>query len=309
MERETERAGTRRQRILFLKQVQYFIIFIEEWNKSLLADFQRFLAELHPRDALHNEAAMKAPTERFSDRVEDYVKHRPTYPPEVIETLRRECGLAAGSAVADIGAGTGIFSALLLAAGWQVRAVEPNAPMRQAAEARLGGLPGFSSVAGSAEQTGLPSASVDLVTAAQAFHWFRPEETRREFARILKPGGWVALVWNQRATSTPLQAEYEAMLLAYSAEYANSGHRKQDDSVLARFFSPSGYRKLVVENGREQDLASLKGLLRSSSYAPKEGTPGFAPMMAELERIVARHAVAGRVRFVYETRVFLGRVE
>lgn len=251
---------------------------------------------------------MKAPTERFSDRVDDYVKHRPTYPPEVIETLRSECGLAPASVVADVGSGTGIFSALLLDVGWQVRAVEPNAPMRQAAEARLRGLSAFSSVAGSAEQTGLPAASVDLVTAAQAFHWFRPEEARREFARILKPGGWVALVWNQRGTSAPIQAEYEAMLLKYSAEYANSGHRKQDDSVLARFFAPGGYRKLVFENAKEQDLASLKGLLRSSSYAPKEGTPEFAPMMAELDRIVARHAIAGRVRFVYETRLFFGRV-
>lgn len=266
------------------------------------------IAELPPREVLHNGVAMKAPTERFSDRVDDYVKHRPTYPPEVTEALRRECEIGRDGVVADVGSGTGIFSALLLEAGWAVWAVEPNAPMRQAAEARLGGRAGFVSVAGSAEATGLPSASVDLVTVAQAFHWFRPEETRREFARILKPGGWVALVWNQRATSTPLQAEYEAMLFKYSAEYAKSGHRKQDDAVLARFFSPDGYRKLVFENGREQDLASLKGLLRSSSYAPKEGTPEFAPMMAELEEIFARHSVKGRVRFAYETRMFLGRV-
>lgn len=253
---------------------------------------------------------MSAPEERFTNRVENYVKHRPSYPAEVTETLRVECGLNPESVVADVGAGTGIFSELLLAAGWRVIGVEPNEKMRRAAEERLGGRKDFTSRAGSAEQTGLPDASVELVVAAQAFHWFRREEARREFARILRPGGWVALVWNQRDTSTPFLRGYEELLKRYSTEYGCSGHRHIDEAAIEAFFGGGDerVRRFVFPNGQRLDLAALKGRLESSSYAPTPDRPEYPLLMRGLEELFATHAVEGRVTFGYETRVYLGRL-
>ncbi|MFM1850906.1 MAG: hypothetical protein RIS54_590 [Verrucomicrobiota bacterium] len=141
-------------------------------------------------------------TGRFSDRVEAYVRYRPGYPADLISTLVAEAQLGPDSVVADVGSGTGIFTALLLPDTGTVHAIEPNAPMRTWAESTMGAEPKFHSHGTPAEATGLPDASVDLVTAAQAFHWFDPVATRREFARILKPGGQVALIWNERLTDT-----------------------------------------------------------------------------------------------------------
>jgi len=153
-------------------------------------------------------------TGRFSDRVEDYVRYRPGYPSAVIDLFKAELGLGAGTCVADAGSGTGIFSELLLRAGATVYGVEPNPEMRAAAERLLAGYSGFHSIAAPAEDTGLPGGSFDLVTAAQAFHWFDAQRARTEFSRLLRPGGHVALVWNGRETaSTPFLAAYELSLI------------------------------------------------------------------------------------------------
>src|SRR5712691_7831802 len=136
--------------------------------------------------------------QRFSNRVADYVRYRPGYPPAVLDLLRTDCGLRPDHVVADIGSGTGILSKLFLENGNRVFGVEPNAEMRQAGEEYLASYDGFSSIEGSAESTTLADSSVDFITAAQAFHWFDPQAARREFARILKPGGWVVILWNDR---------------------------------------------------------------------------------------------------------------
>ena len=141
---------------------------------------------------------MSSSTERFTTRAENYAKYRPTYPPEVIELMRSECGLTADAVVADVGSGTGILSELLLKNGNKVIGVEPNEAMRTAGAELLRTYPKFTSVAGSAEATTLPSASVDLITAGQAFHWFDASAARKEFARVLKPKGFVVLIWNDR---------------------------------------------------------------------------------------------------------------
>jgi len=151
-------------------------------------------------------------TSRFSDRVENYVRYRPGYPPEMIETLKSECGLTPTRVVADIASGTGIWTRMLLEHGNGVFGVEPNAEMREAGEHLLAGFPNFTSVGGSAEATTLPDHSVDFVTAAQAAHWFKRDLARREFARILKQGGWLVLLWNERRTeSTPFLRAYEQL--------------------------------------------------------------------------------------------------
>jgi SAM-dependent methyltransferase len=248
-------------------------------------------------------------TTRFSDRVENYVRYRPGYPPEVLDVLRAETGLAPGQAVADVGSGTGISAKLFLDAGHPVFAVEPNAEMRAAAEAMLGADPRFRSVAGSAEATTLPDASVDYVVAAQAFHWFHPAAVGPEWRRILRPGGWMVLLWNTRQTdSTPFLRAYEALLHEHGTDYTAVNHENVTDESL-RAVLGEGYARRVVPSAQVFDFEGLKGRLLSSSYAPNVDHPGHGPMLAALERIFSEHQQDGRVRFEYDTEIYFGRVD
>ncbi len=157
---------------------------------------------------------MLDPTARFSSRVDDYRKYRPSYPPQAIDFLEEKCGLSRDSVIADIGCGTGLFAKLLLERNYPVWGVEPNREMREAGEAFLTRFDPFRAIDGQAENTHLPKSSVDLVTAAQAFHWFEPVPARREFERVLKPDGYAAVLWNaRRHLSTPFLSDYEEMLL------------------------------------------------------------------------------------------------
>ena len=248
-------------------------------------------------------------TTRFSDRVENYVRYRPGYPAAVLEVLRAETGLAAGQVVADVGSGTGISAKLFLDAGHPVHAVEPNAEMRAAAEAMLGGDPRFRSVAGSAEATTLPDDSVDYVVAAQAFHWFDPAAVAPEWRRILRPGGWIVLLWNTRQTdSTPFLRAYEALLREHGTDYTTVTHENVTDEAL-RIALGEGYVRRVVPSEQVFDFDGLKGRLLSSSYAPNVDHPGHAPMLDALRRIFDEHQQDGRVRFAYDTEIYFGRVD
>jgi SAM-dependent methyltransferase len=248
--------------------------------------------------------------ERFSNRVDNYVKHRPSYPEGVVDLLARECGMDETAAVADVGSGTGILTELLLARAGRVYAVEPNRAMREAAEARLGASPGFTSVAGSAEATTLPEGSVRLVTAGQAFHWFDHGAARREFARVLEPGGWVALIWNVRdVEATPFMAGYEALLRTHGTDYEQVNHRGIGEAELDAFFGPGRFRLATFSNTQTFDRAGLEGRLLSASYVPAEGQPGYEPMLAALGELYASHERDGAVEFVYATRVYYGRLD
>jgi len=247
-------------------------------------------------------------TSRFSDRVENYVRYRPGYPPEALQTLRTECGLEAGHGVADIASGTGIWTRVLLENGNSVYGVEPNAEMGAAGERQLAEFPKFSSVAGTAEATTLPDASVDFVTAAQAAHWFDRAGSRREFARILKPGGWLVLLWNERVTeSTPFLREYEQLLLTYGTDYADVRHENTTE-LLNEFFDPTPFQERGFELRQEFDYAGLEGRLLSSSYAPGPKHPKYAAMLRDLRDLFDKHAVTGRVGVDYVTRVYFGRL-
>ncbi|MEL1264811.1 class I SAM-dependent methyltransferase [Pseudoxanthomonas putridarboris] len=251
-----------------------------------------------------------APTERFSSRVEDYVRHRPDYPPALLDWLRREHGVEAGWRVADIGAGTGISSRMFLQAGHAVAAVEPNAAMRAAAVEALSGFPGFRAVDGSAEATTLDDASVDLVSAAQAFHWFDPVRVRAEWARILRPGGLAVVYWNSRRLSgTPFLAGYEALLSEYGTDYAAVAERHPDDDAMRRWFGDGWRGSVVFPHAQSMDFAGLRGRLLSSSYAPQLGHPAHAPMLEALRRLFEATAEAGRVRLDYDTRAFVGTLD
>ncbi len=254
-------------------------------------------------------SVLRVSTERFSDRVDDYVRYRPGYPSELIGLLMQEVGLVPGNPVADIGAGTGILTRLLLSSGLRVRAVEPNAAMRAAADAALSGQSGYASVCGSAEATGLPASSVKLVTVAQAFHWFDPPAARVEFARILRPGGCVALIWNVRRLDGEFAQAYEALLLEHCPEYANAKVPVQaDEAVITDFFASGHYRRHNLEYRQSFDRDGLRGRLLSSSYAPAAETPGHAPMMAALDRLFTDCQRNGQVVIEYDTRVFVGEL-
>lgn len=248
------------------------------------------------------------PKARFTDRVADYVRYRPGYPRAVVDLLVAECHLGPRTVVADVGSGTGILSKLLLETGAEVLGVEPNAAMRAAAERDLGDSPRFRSVDGSAEATGLDAASVDLVTAAQAFHWFDPARTRAEATRILRSPGSMVLVWNNRA-ATPFNDDYEAMLEQYAPDYASVRERDRapEDKIRA-FFAPAEVRSATFPNQQVFDEAGLRGRLTSSSYAPQPGDPLHDRILARLGEIFASHARGGKVTLAYDTIVFWGRL-
>jgi SAM-dependent methyltransferase len=249
-----------------------------------------------------------SPTERFSARVGNYVLYRPGYPDDVLALLRWECGLRREDHLADIASGTGIFTRLLLENGNRVFGVEPNPEMRKAGEEFLRDYSSFVSVDGRAEATTLPDGSVDGVTAAQAAHWFDREKTRREFLRILKPGGWVALLWNERRTdSTAFLREYEELLLAYGTDYRDVRH-EHTTAAIQDFFAPSPFQARTFSYRQELDYFALEGRLLSSSYTPEPGDPSYEPMLRELRHVFDSHATNDRVSLEYDTRVFYGRL-
>jgi SAM-dependent methyltransferase len=248
-------------------------------------------------------------TSRFSDRVENYIRYRPGYPPEALQALRRECGLNASHFIADIASGTGIWTRILLENGNRVFAVEPNPDMRQAGERLMADFSKFASVSGSAEGTSLADNSVDFVTAAQAAHWFDRKRARAEFVRILKPGGWLVLLWNERLVdTTPFLRDYEQLLLSFGTDYEDVRHERTTDAVN-EFFDPMPFEQGTFDMRQEFDYEGLEGRLLSSSYAPGPGHPNHEPMLKELRKIFSAHVQHGQVSFDYKTRVYFGKLK
>ena len=252
---------------------------------------------------------MSDPTLRFSNRVENYVRYRPHYPGEILEHLRTDCGLTPASIIADIGSGTGFLAKQFLANGNPVFGIEPNREMREAGERLLQNFPNFTSLDASAEETTLLSASVDLITAGQAFHWFDRKRCREEFKRILRPRGWVVLIWNDRRTdSTPFLIEYEDLLQTFGTDYAAVDHKRIDARVLRDFFGEPPIRK-TLPNYQHFDLPSLTGRLLSSSYVRDAKEPGYAEMLDAMAKLFKLHQKDGRVTLEYDTLVYYGRIQ
>lgn len=242
--------------------------------------------------------------ERFSNRVANYVKYRPGYPRAVIEHLTAKCGLTRDLVVADVGCGPGQSSRMFLENGNPVIGVEPNEAMRSAAREYLGGFENFTVVDGTSEDTTLPHASVDFIVAAQAFHWFEPDKTRREFERILKPDGCIVLIWNERQLdTTPFLIDYEKLLLKYANDYTKVRHENVDALKLDEFFQ-TNYSSAVFENVQVHDFCGLKGRMFSSSYMPSETDSNATQLSDELRELFAKHERNGRISIIYDTRVY-----
>ncbi len=249
------------------------------------------------------------PTERFSDRVENYRQHRPHYPAAIVAVLERECGLSAETKIVDIAAGTGLLAENFLAHGNPVAAVEPNAAMRAVCQELAARFPQLKCIDGTAEATGFPAQSVDMVTVGQAMHWFDLARTRTEFVRILRPGGWCVVVYNhRRMDSDDFHVGYERILKKFGMDYQMVQGKHLHEEKLVDFFSPNRMQQTVLPNLQELTLEGLRGRILSSSYMPQPGHPQYSAMSQEIDNLFAQCQYDGRVRMEYDCSVCYGRL-
>jgi len=250
------------------------------------------------------------PTQRFSDRAENYRKYRPVYPPALYDYLREHAGLEPNDVIADLGSGTGLLSLLFLDRGHEVFGIEPNEAMRLAAEENFVHRPNFHSISGRAEAIPLPDASVDFAVVGQAFHWFDPNSTKGEVRRILKHGCQAALIWNnRRIEKNAFQRDYESLLEKFGVDYAQVSRRwKITDEGLAAWFAPNPMTQASFPNSKRVDAAGLRGGLLSASYAPNADHPNYKPMLAALQELFERHQANGFIDIEYMTKVYHGQI-
>jgi SAM-dependent methyltransferase len=214
------------------------------------------------------------PLERFSTRSESYARYRPSYPAAALDTILSGLATPAELVAADVGAGTGISSRLLAERGVRVWAIEPNAAMRQAADPH----PLVTWVDGTAEHTSLPTASVDLVTCFQAFHWFDPQHSLPELHRILKPTGRLAVVWNQRDRSDSFTAGYTTLIKQLSNQHPAEAKMLAEQPLLQSAWF-TNLCQFTLPYHQPLDLDGLIGRARSVSYLPDDA--------ATQERLIA----------------------
>lgn len=244
------------------------------------------------------------PKTRFSSRVENYVKYRPNYPKEIISFLISEEILTQKTLIADIGSGTGILSKLFLDNGNTVYCVEPNNEMRFAAEEYLREYPGFVSINGSAENTGLNDKTIDMITAGQAFHWFEFEKSKAEFNRILKPSGYLVIIWNSRKKSNDdFSIAYETLVSKYGSDYKEV---RINENMVDDFFN---YQMKTFNNYQDLDFEGFKGRLLSASYMPLEDDPKYSDLLQEISEIFDSYQENGKIKILYDTQVYFGQLE
>lgn len=248
-------------------------------------------------------------TERFSNVVENYKKYRPGYPGEIISVLTEKINLTPDTIIADLGSGTGKSSIPFLLNNNVVYGVEPNDAMRAAAELEFKNVPNFVSIKGTAEDTGLAANSIAAILSGQAFHWFDHKAARKEFERILKPAGWVVLVWNDRDNQSSFSKAYESFLHEYSTDYAEVNHRNVDEIIIRDFFNPNSFQTEQLYNFQDFDLDGLKGRHLSTSYSFKKGHPNFESAMEKLEEIFEEFEEGGFVKMEYMTRIYFGHLD
>lgn len=252
-----------------------------------------------------------APEQRYSgDKATAYARYRPAYPPEAVRALCDEAGWGTGSVVADVGAGTGIFTRQLLHAGVTVYAVEPNPTMREEAARALADAGGLRLVAGRAEDTTLPAGSVDGIVCAQAFHWFDTARTVPEFRRVLRPGGAIGLIWNElRLDAAPFGPAYRELLRSRCPDYTRFAIDAVEYSSarVSRIFGGADVTERRFAMVQELTAEGLQGRTASLSYAPRADTPEHTRLLAGAEDLFRAHASGGTVRLEYEVILYCVR--
>jgi len=247
--------------------------------------------------------------ERFTSRVDAYRKFRPQYPAGVLYLLEKQCGLTPASVIADIGAGTGLLAQLFLANGNPVLAVEPNHPMRSACEELRSQYPQLKCIDGSAEATTLPEHCADFVTVGQALHWFQLSRARAEFVRILRIGGWCAIVYNNRRIAGDVFHEgYERLLCEFGVDYQRVRSRYVDNNALAEFFAPALMHQTYLHNQQVFSLEEMVGRILSSSYMPQPGHPRYPAMLRRVEELFSLCQKDGHVRLEYDCVITYGKL-
>ncbi len=252
---------------------------------------------------------MIPPKERFTSRVENYVKYRPHYPQQLLSLLRVECGIDSSWVIADVGSGTGISSELFLFNGNRVIGVEPNSAMREAGDEYLGRYHKFISIDGCAEQTNLPDENVDMIIAGSAFHWFDLDAAKVEFKRILKPGGLVALMWNSSIKNEPFMMDLIKTVKKYNVEHDVENKYHHEREKIVRFFHPNEFREFNLPNQQYFDFDGLIGRVCSMSYSPLPGHPFFVPMSVDLKKVFGKYSSDDEVKFEYSTNIYIGKIK
>jgi len=236
------------------------------------------------------------PKKRFTATACDYDAYRPSYPETMVDWILKTAAVPPKGKVADIGCGTGISTRLFAARGLDVVGVEPNDEMRARAVARGG--PRY--LKGDSTATGLPERGMDLVTSAQAFHWFDVEPTLVEFKRILKPEGWCAAFWNDRTNETPFMQAYEDLLLEFSSEYSIVNKKYDVWPVLKASPRIVRWTEAQMPNIQVMDRSAFLGRVHSSSYVA-HGVSRPKELDQALEGLFQKFSSAGKVEFLYRT--------
>ncbi len=248
-------------------------------------------------------------TQRFGNRVDNYVKYRPHYPKEIINYFKEEMDLNASTIIADIGSGTGILTELFLQNGNKTIGIEPNEAMRLKGEEVLSSYKNFISIDATAEATTLENNIVDLIIAGQAFHWFDAEKAKKEFKRIAKAGAYAALIWNERQIVTDFEKEYDAFLLKHATDYTNIDHKNITPDKIETFFHPQKVSLKTFSNQQVFNHEELQGRLFSSSYISLEENEKYYFMLHELKQLFEKYQTNRTVKFNYITNVYWGMIK
>lgn len=246
--------------------------------------------------------------EHFSSKVANYIKYRPSYPQQIIEQIMNITDLCPAAKIADIGAGTGIFTQLLLENNFSVTAIEPNRYMLAAAKENLSVYPFFTYLNNKAEDTGLTSQSLDLIVAAQSFHWFNNDTTKQEFRRILKTNGYLALIWNQADLTDHFQQQLDQALQTFAVDYNKVKHSNLSAVEISHFFQANTMKEYCLDNPQAYDLLGLLGRIESCSYCPENQSTAHLQLTSALEKLFYKHANNNLLNIAQTCKLYIGRL-